>query len=100
MNVLVTGSYGQLGSEISALASDYKEINLPFTDIDTLDITSKKDILHYVNENKIELIINCAPKTKTNKPMVAIRMLLPFFLEAESISEIASCPILSRILKK
>ena len=38
-NILVTGSNGQLGSEIREIALDYKEYTFLFTDISDLDIT-------------------------------------------------------------
>ncbi|MEH6406647.1 MAG: dTDP-4-dehydrorhamnose reductase [Leeuwenhoekiella sp.] len=63
MNVLVTGSSGQLGSEINALASLYKEYHFFFTDVEELDITNEIAISEYVETHKINTIINCAAYT-------------------------------------
>ena len=66
MNILVTGSKGQLGSEIKELSSNYP-YNFFFTDVNTLDITKKENIYHYLKENDIDVIINCAAYTAVDK---------------------------------
>ena len=65
-NILVTGSKGQVGSELQALADDY-EYNFYFTDRDSLDITKKEQIEAFVNKNKIDIIINAAAYTAVDK---------------------------------
>jgi dTDP-4-dehydrorhamnose reductase len=65
-NIVVTGSKGQLGSEIRELSSQYN-YNFLFTDKDTLDITNKKNIKEYIEKNNIDLIINCAAYTAVDK---------------------------------
>jgi len=62
-NVLITGSNGQLGSEIRAIASQYKEYNFIFTDIQELDITDKKQIEKIMKSKDINCVINCAAYT-------------------------------------
>jgi dTDP-4-dehydrorhamnose reductase len=64
VNVLVTGSNGQLGSELRDLISDK---NFYFTDRDSLDITQKDAIMLFCKENAIEIIINCAAYTAVDK---------------------------------
>lgn len=63
-NVLVTGANGQLGQELQQMA---KKMNTPFrfiyTDTDALDITDLAQVQHFVEENSIEYIINCAAYT-------------------------------------
>lgn len=66
-NILVTGSNGQLGSEIRALATDFPEFNFFFTDTQELDITEKKAISDFVIQNEIDGIINCAAYTAVDK---------------------------------
>lgn len=61
-NVLVTGSNGQLGSEIKAISSDYS-YNFFFTDRNNIDITSKESIKEFCQINNINVIINCAAYT-------------------------------------
>jgi dTDP-4-dehydrorhamnose reductase len=65
-NILVTGSRGQLGSEIKELIKDSKESYF-FHDYDTLDITDKEAIDSFIKENNIDTIINCAAYTAVDK---------------------------------
>jgi dTDP-4-dehydrorhamnose reductase len=67
MNILVTGSQGQLGSELQDLAKDYPKYTFFFTDIKELDITNEDQIARFVKSNKIETIINCAAYTAVDK---------------------------------
>jgi dTDP-4-dehydrorhamnose reductase len=66
LNILVTGSNGQLGSEIRELSSEYL-YNFFFTDRNTLDITNPHAINEFVNKNNINTIINCAAYTAVDK---------------------------------
>ena len=65
-NVLVTGSNGQLGSELRELSSEYA-YNFFFTDRTTLDITDNKALQEYISINKINTIINAAAYTAVDK---------------------------------
>ena len=65
-NILVTGSMGQLGSEIKELASKYS-YNFFFTDRNNIDITSKDSIKEFCKTNNINVIINCAAYTRVDK---------------------------------
>ena len=60
--ILVTGSNGQLGSELKELLP-----NAIFTDADVLDITNPNAINSFVKNNNIEIIINCAAYTAVDK---------------------------------
>ena len=62
LNVLVTGSNGQLGSEIRELSPEYN-YNFFFTDRNTLDISDKKAVEEFLSRNDINIIINCAAYT-------------------------------------
>jgi hypothetical protein len=66
MNILITGSNGQLGSEIKEIASNY-DYNFFFTDRTNIDITSKDDIKDFCQSNNINTIINCAAYTAVDK---------------------------------
>lgn len=61
-NILITGSNGQLGSEIRSLAATISD-NFLFTDIDELDITDPEAIDSFISDNKIDIVINCAAYT-------------------------------------
>ncbi len=63
MNILVTGSYGQLGSEIRDLAPDYELHQFVFVDSKECDITQKAEIEKWISVNEINGIINCAAYT-------------------------------------
>ena len=61
-NILVTGSKGQVGSELSELSKEYSS-NFFFTDKETLDITDKEAIKNFIKTNNVNIIINCAAYT-------------------------------------
>ena len=65
-NILVTGSNGQLGSELRELSNEY-DYTFFFTDRTTLDITNKKAIQNFIQENHINTIINAAAYTAVDK---------------------------------
>lgn len=65
-NILVTGSMGQLGSEIKELSSNYN-YNFFFTTKDDIDITSKDSIKEFCQTNSINVIINCAAYAAVDK---------------------------------
>ncbi len=66
LNILVTGSNGQVGSEIKELSSNYP-YKFCFTDRKELDISNLQDIRKYIIENNIDTIINCAAYTAVDK---------------------------------
>jgi len=65
-NILVTGSNGQVGSELRELAKEY-DYTFFFTDRESLDITKKEDIHNFVTQNNINVIINAAAYTAVDK---------------------------------
>ena len=71
-NILVTGSNGQLGSEIKELSSNYS-YNFFFTDRNSIDITCKDSIRDYCKANDINVIINCAAYTAVDKAEIDIK---------------------------
>ena len=65
--ILVTGTNGQLGSEIRALAADYNDYTFTFSDRDTLDLSSTDSIEDYFQDKTFDVIINCAAYTAVDK---------------------------------
>jgi len=65
-NILVTGSNGQLGSEIQELSLNYP-YKFYFTDKKELDISNIGDIRKHITQNNIDTIINCAAYTAVDK---------------------------------
>jgi dTDP-4-dehydrorhamnose reductase len=67
MNILVTGSNGQLGSELRYISESNTQFKYFFTDVAELDITKAEDVSEFVKTNKINTIINCAAYTAVDK---------------------------------
>ena len=67
MRILVTGSNGQLGSEMVALQTQETHHQWFNLDINELDITDKNAVEQFVVNNKIDGIINCAAYTNVDK---------------------------------
>jgi len=66
-NILITGSKGQLGSELRDLSASYPDYNFIFTDIDELDLTNQEAVSNFFNKNSISACINCAAYTAVDK---------------------------------
>lgn len=67
MNVLITGSKGQLGQEFSILSQAHSNFNFFFTSSSELDITNHESVVKYIKQNKINIILNCAAYTAVDK---------------------------------
>ena len=67
MNILVTVSNGQLGSEIRDIAVGYPDFRFFFTDKDQLDITNEEKVMAYLKKNMVDCLINCAGYTNVEK---------------------------------
>ena len=63
MNILFTGSNGQLGSEIKDVAASYKSFRFFFMDLPALDICNSSQLGIFIAKNKIDTVINCAAYT-------------------------------------
>ncbi len=71
MNVLVTGSNGQVGSEIKELIQhstlNIQNYDFYFTTSQDLDITDFDLVKKYITDNKIKIVINCVAYTAVDK---------------------------------
>jgi dTDP-4-dehydrorhamnose reductase len=67
MKILITGSNGQLGSELKELAIDYPQWEFLFTDEKELDITKEDKIQELFASFQPEVVINCAAYTAVDK---------------------------------
>jgi len=63
MKILVTGSKGQLGSEIGVIAPDYPRYDFTFIDLEDVDLGNAESIRGYFAQHNFDLIINCAAYT-------------------------------------
>ena len=59
-NILITGSEGQLGSELRVLMEKRDNFKCFFTDCSELDITDPEAVETFITDNSITKIINCA----------------------------------------
>jgi dTDP-4-dehydrorhamnose reductase len=64
---LVTGSLGQLGSELNLLSANVADSNFTFVDKAELDITDAKAVEAFFNSQNFDCIINCAAYTAVDK---------------------------------
>ena len=67
MKILVTGSYGQLGSEIKKLSSGQAGFECLFTDYDTLDITDAEAVKGCFDVERPAFVVNCAAYTAVDQ---------------------------------
>jgi len=67
MRVLITGSNGQLGSEIKELATNYKKLDFIFKDLPELDICNFDALQAFIIDHNINAVINCAAYTAVDK---------------------------------
>lgn len=73
MNILVTGANGQLGNEMRIISKESSD-NYIFTDVNQvegvettyLDITNLEAIRKMVNDNNVDIIVNCAAWTNVD----------------------------------
>lgn len=64
LNILVTGSNGQLGMSIREISHTFqKQFHFFFTDIEELDITQRDATVDYCRSRNIDIIINTAAYT-------------------------------------
>lgn len=86
MKILVTGSNGQLGSEIRKLSGHYPNYRFTFIDVADLDLTDFKASREFLKTLQPTIIINCAAYTAVDKaeqetgPAMEINSVFPGFL--------------------
>lgn len=67
MNILITGTNGQLGLELKSLGYKFSNLKLFCTDKHALNILNFEETEQYILKNKIDAIVNCAAYTDVNK---------------------------------
>ena len=67
MNILVTGSNGQLGSEIKDLVTNYKDFNFFLRDLPELNICDAEALNTFIFNQNINAVINCAAYTAVDQ---------------------------------
>jgi len=68
MKILVIGANGQLGKSVQKIVSSAKQNNeFVFVGRGELDLSQEESIASYLNNNKFDIIINCAAYTAVDK---------------------------------
>ena len=67
LKILVTGSNGQLGSELKAMAPEYPEFSFDFTDVPELDICDRFALESYFSTHRPDALFNLAAYTAVDK---------------------------------
>ena len=65
--ILITGAYGQLGSEMKVISEKFPLYKFIFTDADTLDICNENDLKNFFARTTVDYIVNCAAYTAVDK---------------------------------
>jgi dTDP-4-dehydrorhamnose reductase len=65
--ILVTGSNGQLGSELKVFSDHYSQFEWVFADRSVLDLSVLNSISNYLDNIQPQIIINCAAHTAVDK---------------------------------
>lgn len=85
--ILVTGTDGQLGSEIKDLSNKYTEFEFIFTTIQDLDISNFDEIEKKIVEINPDFIINCAAYTAVD--LAEENQEKAFLINAKAVGKIA-----------
>lgn len=86
--ILVTGTNGQLGSEIKNISSNFSSFNFLFTDRKDLPIDDKEAIEFFFEKQQIHYCINCAAYTAVDK--AEEQKLEAFLINAKAAGDLAS----------
>lgn len=91
MRVLVTGSNGQLGSELRRLSKGQRFGNclFLFADVNILDICNRAEVNAFLNANRVNVVINCAAYTAVDKAENDIET--AFHVNRDGVSLLSEC---------
>ena len=87
-HILVTGSAGQLGSELRDIAPAHSAYRFFFVTRDELSIGDDKTVAAYFKEHSIDCCINCAAYTAVDKAKTETD--LAFAINAEAVGKLAA----------
>ena len=100
MNILITGSNGQLGNEMRVLSAQHPQHTYLLTDVvasegvHLLDITDRKAVGEFVVSHAIDLIVNCAAYTNVDKAEEDEATALKINAEALSVLGSQGCRVI------
>ncbi len=89
MNILVTGSSGQLGSELRTISPHCGGLHFFFYDLPELDITRCEQVDRVCQEHGIEVIVNCAAYTAVDRAESDAEA--AFMVNRDGVAVLAAC---------
>ena len=89
MNILGTGSKGQLGSELQELSANSGKQHFFFYDLPELDITNQDLVDRVCREHDINVMVNCAAYTAVDKAEADVET--AFRVNRDGSAVLASC---------
>ncbi|AYB31096.1 dTDP-4-dehydrorhamnose reductase [Chryseolinea soli] len=95
MKILVTGSNGQLGSELKLLAAVYKTFDFTFIDVEEVDLTQADSIRSYFAAKQFDFLIHCAAYTAVDKAEEESR--LAYAINADAVKTLAEVCVEKKI---
>lgn len=95
MKILVTGSNGQLGSELKLLSAVYKTFDFTFIDVEEVDLTQADSIRSYFAGKHFDFLIHCAAYTAVDKAEEEPR--LAYAINAEAVKTLAEICVEKKI---
>jgi dTDP-4-dehydrorhamnose reductase len=91
MNILITGSNGQLGNEMQISAKNFPNHHFIYTDVAELDICDKEALNAFIKANDVNWIVNCAAYTAVDKAEDDVELCYKINAEAvKNIGEVAT----------
>lgn len=87
MKILVTGSKGQLGSELSLISAAVSQHTFHFVDLEEMDLANETAIRDFFTDKHFDFIINCAAFTAVDKAEEDTNA--AFSINAEAVKTIA-----------
>jgi dTDP-4-dehydrorhamnose reductase len=85
--ILVTGSGGQLGSEIKVLSKNFPFYHFLFVSREDLSIENEQSVRNFFRENQVDYCINCAAYTAVDKAESETEK--AFLINADAVGRLA-----------
>src|SRR5690242_18733275 len=86
--ILVTGSNGQLGSEIKVLSQNFPSYHFLFVSREDLSIENEQSVRNFFDENHVDYCINCAAYTAVDKAESEKEK--AFLINADAVGKLAT----------